>query len=249
MFGDRWQGWKCDQACRATLETALPAALLSAVGSELADSEAVQTTILAIQELFKRSVSFTRIARFLRQLHAPNSPLSSLSSSSGNSWPSETELKLMDFSRTTNWLLDQLAIREAEEFGLGQEAIERVINHLNEYQGPHEFPSPTPPSTEFDYFDLVPSRNEVPMEEYEHYIRSELDSEDITRTSERGREELQRTYRPEQDLYDSEASSLEEPSTPEEMESYRRYDPGEGPPREGPPNEEGGPREEGSPSE
>jgi plasmid stabilization system protein ParE len=136
MFGDRWQGWKCNQACRATLRTALPAALVSAVGSKLADSDAVQKTIKAIRELFERPVNFLRLGRFSKQLHGPRSPLRSIAGEAGDD--------LVDFFREYASRLREEAGRIARRFGLDQEAVERLQDRIDEYQRPLELTDPPP---------------------------------------------------------------------------------------------------------
>jgi hypothetical protein len=205
MFGDRWYAFECDEVCRATLGSALPAALVSAVGPELEDSDAVQNTTRAIHVLLGRPVTFLRLSRFSRQLRSPTSPLAGIAR--------EAAEGLAEFFREYVLRLRQETRRMAHNFGLNGEAIERILRRLTEYEDPSErppMPDPIPhPETETEWeqwpepdpwemptqeemndmdLNILESRrrflnpNWFPdLDEFEYFVRSELELTDVAR--------------------------------------------------------------------
>ncbi|KAG9580526.1 hypothetical protein KCU77_g11471, partial [Aureobasidium melanogenum] len=164
MFGDRWHGWECDETCRATLADALPAAILSVVGPDLANSDAVQRSIRDTQQLLGRRVSFLRLARFSALLRQADSYLGRLFREGA-----------ADIERLNTNLWDHIRTqieRMAAGFHLNPAATNQVTYSLWEFQF-HllilfdiEFEELPDPPTE-DYFDTI--------EEYEDYIRRLLE--------------------------------------------------------------------------
>ncbi|KAG9662566.1 hypothetical protein KCU95_g19425, partial [Aureobasidium melanogenum] len=218
MFGDRWHGWECDEACRDTLADALPAAILSVVGPDLANSDAVQRSIRATRELLGRRVSFLRLARFPALLRQADSYLGRLFR--------EGTADIERFN-TNLWGHIRTEIqRMAADFHLNPAATNHVTYTLWEFQF-HllilfdlEVEEPVPyPLTE-DYFDT--------FEEYEDYILELLERRTLLRhtldTIDWHEPLLEELYRAQPDLPEELAERLyEEIALPQ-------YDPDGGPP-------------------
>ncbi|KAG9965741.1 hypothetical protein KCU61_g1513, partial [Aureobasidium melanogenum] len=201
MFGDRWHGWECDEACRATLADALPAAILSVVGPDLANSDAVQRSIRDTQQLLRRRVSFLRLARFSALLRQAESYLGGLFREG-----------VADIERFNTNLWDHVRTqieRMAAGFHLNPAATNQVTYTLWEFQF-HllilfdiEYEEVPNPLTE-DYFDTI--------EEYEDYIRRLLERRTLLRrtldTIDEHEPLLEELYRAEPDLPEELAERL-----------------------------------------
>ncbi|KAG9740262.1 hypothetical protein KCU73_g9258, partial [Aureobasidium melanogenum] len=219
MVGDRWHGWECDEACRATLADALPAAILSVVGPDLANSDAVQRSIRHTRELLGRRVSFLGLARFSALLRQARSYLGGLFRE-GTADIERFNTNLWGHIRT------QIE-RMAAGFHLNPAATNQVTYTLWEFQFhllilfdiEFEFEELPDPLTE-DYFDT--------FGEYEDYIRRLVERRELLRhtleTIEWHEPLLEELYRAQPDLPEELAQRLfEEIALPQ-------YDPDGSPP-------------------
>lgn len=176
MFGDRWHRWECDEACRTALSEALPAAILSFAGPELADSDEVQRSIRATRELLGRRVSFLRLGRFSMLLRQAESYLGGLFRNRGQAAELEFTMAVWEPLRS------QLEMF-AGTFRLTPAATNRVVDAIWELQmdrvniriipGQPGFPDGLPDPLTPEFFDTT--------EEYENYIRRLLEMRELQR--------------------------------------------------------------------
>ncbi|KAH0340086.1 hypothetical protein KCU81_g7002, partial [Aureobasidium melanogenum] len=203
MFGDRWHGWECDEACRVTLADALPAAILSVVGPDQASSDAVQRSIRDTRELFGRPISFLRLARFSNLLRQAEHYLGVLFRE-GVADIESFNTNLWDHIRT------QIE-RIAAGFHLNPAATNQVTYTIWEFQFHLQAwfdvafePAPDPLTPE--YFDTI--------EEYEQYIRRLLERRTLLRhtldtvTADETEPLLEELYRAQPDLPEELAERL-----------------------------------------